>query len=279
MADVLFGKTEVDAVSMELVLGAMVQEQLIQQAVLLPTVSMYPAPFGVDKLKIPKAGGFTVGDKAENTPADAQTITYSTDDLLLDKHKVIQVLVEKYAMIQSEVAMLSDIASRAGKAMALQLDTDIIVGLVATSAAAPDHRIAFAGASIAQTDILEARRLLKVQNVNVQECYLGINPTEEKAILAIADFVRADAYGSAAGLQSGVLGSLYGTKVIVHNSFTAGNAVMWHPSHVGVGIQEQMSYDTMKDLANLATRHSWDMIYGVKTLDSGKRGVLLGSAT
>ena len=41
MPDILFGKTEVDAVSMELVLGAMVQEQLIQQAVLLPTVNNY----------------------------------------------------------------------------------------------------------------------------------------------------------------------------------------------------------------------------------------------
>jgi hypothetical protein len=167
MPDVIFGKTEVDAVSTELVLGAMVQEQLIQEAVLLPTVNSYPAPLGSDKVKIPKAGGFTVNDKAENTAADSQTLTYSTDDLALDKHKVIQVLVEKFAMTQSEVSMLSDIASRAGKAMALQLDTDIITGLVATSASAPDHRVAFAGANIAQVDIIGARKLLKIQNVNV----------------------------------------------------------------------------------------------------------------
>lgn len=279
MADVILGKTEVDAVSMELVLGAMVQEQLIQQAVLLPTVNNYPAPAGVDKLKIPNAGGFTVGNKSENTAVDAQTITYSTDDLALDKHKVIQVLVEKYALLQSSVAIYSDIAARAGKAMALQVDTDIIAALVATSASAPDHRIAFAGANIAQTDILEAKRLLTVQNVMTRECYLGINPAEEKQMLLLSDFVRADAYGNPQGLQAGVLGSIYGFKVIVHNGFTAGNAVVWHPSHVGVGIQEMVSYDTDKDLPNLAERLSWDMIYGVKTLDSGKRGVLLGSAS
>lgn len=279
MADVIFGKTEVDAVSSELVLGAMVQEQLIQQAMLLPTVNNYPAPAGADKLKIPKAGGFTVGDKSENTAVDAQTITYSTDDLLLDKHKVIQVLVEKFALIQSEVAVYSDIAARAGKAMALQIDTDIIAALVATSASAPDHRIAFAGSNIAQTDILEAKRLLTVQNVPVRECYLGINPAEEKQMLLLADFVRADAYGNPQGLQAGVLGQIYGFKVMVHNGFTAGNAVVWHPSHVAVGIQEMISYDTDKDLPNLAQRLSWDMIYGVKTLDSGKRGVLLGSAS
>lgn len=211
MADALLGKTEVDAVSQELVLGAMVQQQLIQQAMLLPTVNNYTAPLGVDKLKIPRAGGFTVGDKSENTAVDAQVITYATDDLNLDKHKVIQVLVEKFAVKQSSVAVLSDIAARAGRAMALQLDTDIIAALVATSSAAPDHRIAFAGASIAQVDILEAIRLLKVQNIPaINECYLGINPTEEKAMLQIADFVRADGYGNAQGLQLGVLGSIYG---------------------------------------------------------------------
>lgn len=279
MADVIFGKTEVDAVSMELILGQMVQQQLIQSAVLLPTVSQYPAPNGVDTVKIPRAGNFTVGDKSENTSVDAQTITYATDDLLLNKHKVIQVLLEKFAVTQSQVNAFLDIASRAGKSMALQLDTDIIAGLVATSASAPDHRIAYAGSTIAQVDILEAKRLLKVQNIESQECFLGISPTEEKAMLSITDFVRAQDYGNANGLQQGVLGSIYGFKVIVHNGFADAATVAWHPSHVGVGLQEQLQYDSMKDLANLAVRHSWDMIYGVKTLDSGKRGVLLGSAS
>lgn len=279
MADALLGKTEVDAVSQELILGAMVQQQLLQEAMLLPTVTVYSAPNGVDKLKIPRAGNFTVNDKSENTAVDAQILTYATDDLALDKHKVIQVLVEKMALKQSAVSIYSDIASRAGKGLALQLDTDIIAALVATSASAPDHRIAFAGASIAGVDILEAIRLLKVQNVMTKECYLGINPTEEKAMLQISDFVRADGYGNGSAIQNGVLGSIYGLKVLVHNGFTAGNAVAWHPSHVGVGIQAQVEFDQDKDLGNLSTRLSWDTIYGTKTLDSGKRGVLLGSAS
>lgn len=279
MADALMGKTEVDAVSQELILGAMVQSYLIQEAVLLPTVNNYVAPMGVDKLKIPRAGGFTVNDKAENTAVDAQILTYATDDLNLDKHKVIQVLAEKFALKQSQVNVLTDVAMRAGKGLALQLDTDIITALVATSAAGPDHRIAFAGAAIAQIDILEAKRLLKVQNVEARECFLGINPTEEKAMLQIADFVRADAYGSAQGLQAGILGQIYGMKVIVHNGFTAGNAVAWHPSHVACAIQQSVEFAQESALSNLATRLSFDTIYGVKVLDGGKRGVLLGSAT
>jgi len=282
MADVIFGKTEVDGVSQELILGAMVQEQLIQMAKLLPTVNNYSAPAGVDLLKIPKAGGFSVSDKSENTAVDAQTITYSTDDLALSKHKVIQVLLEKFAVKQSMVNALVDIAARAGKALALQLDTDIIAGLVATSTSAPDHRIVYAiagGATIGQVDILEAKNLLTVQNVNTAECYLGISPKQEKAMLSIADFVRADGYGSAQGLQAGLLGQIYGFKVIVHNGFDDLKSIVWHPSHVAAAIQENVSFESQNDLANLATRYSWDMIYGVKTLDAGKRGVLLGSSS
>jgi hypothetical protein len=279
MPDVILGKTEVDAVSQELILGAMVQQFLIQEAILLPTVNNYTAPMGVDKLKIPRAGGFTVNDKAENTAVDAQSITYATDDLDLDKHKVVQILVEKFAMKQSQVALLSDIAARAGKGLALQLDNDIITALVLTSASAPDHRIAFAGSNIAQVDVLEAKRLLKVQNVEANQCYLGINPTEEKSMLQIADFVRSDAYGSAQGLQAGVLGSIYGFKVLVHNGFTAGRAVAWHPTHVACAIQQSVEFDSDKQLEHLATRLSFDTIYGVKVLDGGKRGVLLGSAS
>lgn len=279
MADVLFGKTEVDAVSLEMILGNMVQEQLIQKAMLLPTVANYVAPMGVDMLKIPKAGGFTVADKVENTSVDSQTITYSTDDLLLNKHKVIQVLVEKFGANQSQVNVLADIAARAGKALALQLDTDIITALEAVSTAAPDHKVAYVGASIAQADILAGIQALKEQYVDTSACYLGISPGSEKALLSIGDFVAADKYGSAnVGLQSGVLGTIYGLKVITHTGFATAKSLIWHPDHVAVAIQESVSFDSEKDLANLATRYSWDMIYGVKTLAGGVKGYLMGTA-
>lgn len=280
MADVLQGKTEIDAVSMELVLGQMVQEQLIQKAMLLPTVKQYSAPMGVDKLKIPNAGSLTVSAKAENTAVDAQSLTYSTDDLSLDKHKVIQVLIEKFARTQSQVEMYSDIAARAGKALALQLDTDIITALEAVSTSAPDNAIAFAsGSALTQQDFLNARKLLVDQHIDPKEVYVGISSANEKAVLGISDFVRADAYGNAAGLQMGVIGKIYGMSVLVHTGFADAKSIFWHPSHVAVAIQEQISFDMDKDLANLAERLSWDMIYGVKTLDSGKRGVLVGTAS
>ena len=280
MSDVLFGKTEVDAVSAEIVLGNAVQQYLIQEAKLLPTVSDYSAfaAPGMDKLKIPTATGFTVDDKSENTAVSAQTITYSTDDLALDKHKVIQVLAEQYASLQSGVNVVQDIALRAGKALALQLDVDIIAALIATSASNPDHRVAYAaGSALTEADITNARLLLNNQYVPLEDRYLLIPTADEKAALAIANFIQQDRYAGNMAIMNGEIGMAYGFKVIVHASVTY--PVAYHKSHVGVAVQQGLRYQTQPDLANLATRHSFDQVYGVKTLDSGKRGVKIGSAS
>lgn len=278
MADVLLGKTEVDAVSAELI-ADLTQSFLIQEAKLLPSVLDYSALAGpgMDKIKIPKAGGFTVNDKTENTAVESQAITWSTDDLALDKHKVIQVLVEKYAQLQGGGRVVADIAERAGKALALQIDTDIIAALVATSASSPDHRIALAGASFAEADILEARKLLNDQNVPLADRFLVIPTAYEKAALGLANLIQQDRYSGNMAIMTGEIGMAYGFRILVHTGATY--AVAYHKSHVAVAIQQGLTYDFDKDLPNLATRHSFDQIYGVKVLDSGKRGVLIGSAS
>lgn len=283
MSDALMGKTEVDAVSAELI-SSIVQDYLHQEAKLLATVldfSSLAGP-GMDKIKIPKMGGFTVGDKAENTAVDAQTLTYTTDDMDLNKHKVIQWVLEKIAGLQATPSVLQDMAMRAAFDIARQLDKDIITALKLTSASAPDHRIAYtgsSGAAIAKADILSARTLLNKQFVPMSDRYLAIAPDTEATILGIDDFIHADKYGTADSLKSGELGRIYGFTVIMHGDVAALESVAYHKSHVAVAIQQGLVYDTQKDLANLGNRHSFDQIYGVKTLDSGKRGVLIGTAS
>jgi len=277
MADM--GKTEV-AATIEERISMEIQKQLIEGSKLVPTVQNFSslATPGVDTIKVPRAGDFTVDDKVENTAVTAQVLTYATDDMLLDKYKVIQVLLEDDAALEARPDVVADILGRMGRGIALQVDTDIVAALEATSAAAPDHRIAYVGASIAQADILAARELLHIQNVPFNECYLGVDPTQEAALLAIADFVRADTYGSAAGLQNGELGRLYGCTVIMSNEFDALKSMIWHPTHVGFAMHAMAKFETERELDKLATRYSVAQKYGTLTMDSGKRAVLLGTA-
>lgn len=280
MADAQIGKTEVDAASAELVSG-ITQDFLIQESKLVglvTDVSAYSVP-GADAIKFPKLGGFTVGDKTENTAVDAQLVTYAVDTLNLDKHKVIQVLVEKKAQIQGPQQMLADLAERAGKGMALQVDTDLIVALEAASSASPDHRLAYVGSAIDKVDILAARTLLNKQNVPMTDRYLGISPDSEAALLGLSDFIHAEKYGTADSLKSGELGRIYGFTVIMHTGFGTAKTIAWHKSAVAFGLQAGVDFQSESALAHLGTRYSFDQMYGVATMDGGKRQVLIGTAT
>lgn len=274
------GLTEVSATS-QAVVAAIVQQTLKQEAKLLPLISDF-SPYavkGASSVKAPRRNTFAAADKTENSALTAQELTFAVDEISLNKHKAIYAKLERIAELQATPNVEAEIIMEMAKELALQVDKDIKVELELASAAAPDHRIAFAGASIAQTDLLEARRLLNVQNVPVMDRFLGIHPTEEKAILSISDFVRADAYGSAGGLVNGEIGRLYGMTVVMSNVFDEGNSVVWHRSAVGYAQQLAPEYDTDKDLSKTAKEYLLAMIYGVKVLDSGKRQVLLGSAT
>jgi N4-gp56 family major capsid protein len=282
MADVLTGDTATDAMKQTIVAN-LVQRELIASAVLAPTimdVSQFASANGIDEIEFPKLGSFTVTKKTSGTPVDAAALTYGTDKLLLDEHAVVQWLIEKKASKQSAIALELENLQRAARAHAKQIDVDIHAELIAgVSTSAPDHVIAFAGASIDKTDVLEAMRLLDVQEVPADQRYLAVNPTEHKALLLISDFIDASKYGSAQPIQNGEIGMIYGMKVLKTTVVTAGRPIVYHKEAAVIGFQMMPQFDQDKDLANLGTRYSLDQLYGIKTMQSGKLVVRLGSAT
>lgn len=274
------GLTEVSATSMDVV-ASIVQETLKQESKLLATISDFSAfaVKGAQSVKVPRRNTFTAADKAENTALSAQELTFAVDTISLAKHKAIYAALEKMAEVQASPNVEAEIIMEMAKELALQVDKDIYTQLLLASASSPDHRIAFAGASLAATDLLEARRLLNVQNVPMDGRMLAVAPDEEKALLAIDNFIRADAYGNAGGLINGEIGKLYGMTVVMSNVVTAGLPIVFHKSAVGFAQQMQPEYQTNFDLKNTAKEYLLQHIYGVAVLDSGKRQVKLGSAT
>lgn len=277
MADM--GLTEVSAAVAKQV-STFVQAELKQKSVLIPLVQNFTAAPGIDTIKIPKAGGFTAEDKAENTALTAQVITFSTDDLALDKHKAVLVRLEEIAQIQATPDVVGAILSRMSSELAYKIDVAIAAQLELTSASSPDHRLAYADAtSLKKADLLAARALLHAQNVPFNECYIGVSPASEVSLLAIADFVSVDQYGSNAPVVMGELGRLFGARVVMSNVFATAKTVIWHPTHCAFAMQQALNFKTQDDLENIAKMYLASQIYGTKVLDSGKRAVLLGSAT
>jgi len=279
------GVTEVDATRQALV-AALVQETLKTKSILLPTVTDYSrfAVPGAKSVAIPRRDQFAAADKAENTDLLLQEITFVSEIITLDKHKAIYCELERIAAIQANVDVRGEIIEEMALELALQIDKDLIVELKDISSAAPDHWLdyAAAGGPIAQADILEARRLLSVQKVPMNDRYLVISPTQEKAMLLISDFVRADQYGSSEGLRNGELGRIYGFTVLVHTELDAVDSLIYHKSHVGFAMQAGAEFETDKNLKAVADQFLLHQIYGCETLDvtatGGRRGVYFDGA-
>jgi len=279
MADALIGVTETSASALANI-SSLAQSFLIQNSILLPTVTNYSslAVPGASSIKLPRSGGFTVGTKAENSPIDAQIITYQSDSITFT-HRTVQFLIEKLAQKQSVVDVVSDAVMKATKALALDVDAQIIAQLELASSSAPDHQIVFADTVndvVAKGDVLAARKLLVSQNVNPRECYLAYGAEKEAELLALADFVQAERYGSNMPIMAGEIGMIYGMKVLIHTSITD-YMLAWHPSAVGYAFSQNIELDFDKDLANIGNRYSLDYIFGAKVLDAGKRCVKVDS--
>lgn len=279
MADVITGKTEVDSTIEERV-SRQVQEVLVAEAVIPGTILDFPAENGIDKIKIPKFGQFTVDTKVENTAVDAQDNAFSTDDLDLDQHKVIQMLIEDIANVQSKVEITSRYINQAGRDMAEDMDQDLIDTLEAgVSAAAPDHSIAYDNATdLQKVDVLEAKRLLTVQKVPQGDRFMLIGPGSEKSLLNISEFVRVDESGDNSALRNGQIGRLFGFTVMLSPLAEDLKTLCYHRTTMAMARQISPMTERDRDVPNLADRWSISHLYGRKVLDSGKRVVLLGTA-
>jgi len=220
MADSLSGLTEVSA-TVEEIVSTQIQEVLTSSMVVPPTIMDFSAQVGpgMDTLKIPRFSNFTVDTKSENTAVDAQVNAFSTDDLPLDKHQVVQFLLEDIASLQAKVAVAQAYINQIGRDLAAKMDSDIITAMLASpSAAAPDHLVQFDNNptdTLSKADFLEARRLLSDANNRQDDRVCLISPTSESEVLAISEFVRVDESGSSGSLRNGQIGKLFGFDVLV----------------------------------------------------------------
>lgn len=274
------GVTEVAAVQQALI-ASIVQDTLKQNSVLLGTVTDYSAfaEAGNKSVAIPRRTQFAAADKAENTDLTAQEMTFATDTIALDKHKAIYAILERIAGVQAKPNVKAEIVKEMALELALQIDKDIYTQLKLASASAPDHRVAFAGATLAKADIVNARKLLNMQNVPMANRYLAVNPLHESELLLIDDFVSVEKYGSTGPVQLGELGRLFGFTVLMSNVVGDLNVVAYHKSACAFAQQVAPEFETDKNLAKVADEFLMHVLYGAKVLDSGKRQVLVGTAT
>jgi hypothetical protein len=213
---------------------------------------------------------------AEDQKADADSITVTQQNLVINKRVFKDFILSNKSIIQSLPAMdkLKDLAIYAINKKIQKT----IIATVVPNAAAPDHSIAFdAGTTLALADLLEAKELLDDQDVPMMDRHLVLGSEQLNDIFNITGFTSSDFLISGAPLQTGELPpSLLG--FMPHFTTEVGDVVyLFHSSFMTMAPQQGMNvkeYDLGVE-GKRALRVNLDTLYGLKQLD-GLRVVTIG---
>lgn len=269
----------------DVVILSIVQEQLLSRAVVRPTVMDMSAQAvkGVKEIEIPRfSTGFGAPDAQPAdgvTPVAFKTLDLSTDQLPLNQWKNLPYRIPDRISMQNRVALEAEMAASAGQEMAIDLDQYVIAQLRA-GAASTILLDGTAGpgtaAAITLPGINEARAILKKANVTDLDggMVLLVSVEQEKHMLNIENFIKADQYGAREALLNGEIGRVYGMRVVVSNLLADGEAYAYHRSCCAFAAQKDVSFERQRsDVTLQAWEYSFSVGYGATILDGGKRVV------
>lgn len=293
MADTIINSANSTAATEREIILSIVQDELLDAAMLRPTVREFPANKGDKSVEIPKFSASFDGPAAINTDGattqDFQDIAFSTDVITLTEHVALPYRITDRASLQSAVSVEAEAAKSAGQQMGIYMDDQIIARLQEASAAGPDHQIGLDGRAgqseagdnkITLEGITTARKKLNEQNLQRDEKWLVISTCQEKELLDLDNFRNADSYGAREALLNGEIGKVYGFRVMVHNRLADYESFAYTRDAVGIAVQREVELETDRaDVRLAATDYAFRMLMGSVVLDGGKKVVwMLGAA-
>lgn len=270
------------ATEMELI-TQIVQAELLENTVVMGTVTDYSGLVqpGIKSLEIPRFEADTTtgsgrfgGPSAQNVDGETavafKSASLVTDTIALDKWVNLPYRIPDRVAAQSRVPLEAELARKAGKEMAIYVDQQLIAELNTLTQVrnyATDDVMALA-------DIVAARTTLDRQNVPQSDRYLLISPERHADMLNIANFIKANEYGSREALLKGEIGEVYGFRVLISNLLTANQAFAYHKECVAMAMQQQVDFESQRADVNIrATDYSYAAGWGAQLMYDGRKGV------
>jgi hypothetical protein len=177
-----------------------------------------------------------------------------------DQRAYVSWIIDSVDEYQANVDLQTAYVKRAGTAHARNVD-DLILTTLDT----------FSGyqqaAGIDKTKILNARKWLLKNQAMLADLTLVVTPDDEALLLDIAEFVRADAYGSS-NIPSGVIGKIYGVNVKVHTKAGLAKSFMYSKEGIAIGFQKAPAYgeQAKNEYGVGAVLAAVDQLFGIKAL-------------
>lgn len=230
-----------------------------------------------DTIHVPNLSNLSANDKSASTQVTLQSPTETEVQILINKHKETSFLVEDLTKVQSQYDLMSEYTTKAGYAIAKQVDTDLLgeyTNLTTTD-------VGTYGIDITDAVLLQALETLDLNNVPFEDRYLVVYPTQKTKLLSIDKFVKADFMGEyqkptmvRKGPNSRFLwGDIYGVPVyyttqVVQTAGTPTQAhnILFHKEAFALAMQQAPRTQSAYIIEYLGTLVVVDTIYGLKTI-------------
>lgn len=263
------GNTELTAVK-EAAIAALVQKELISAAVLgsnVYDVSGFCRP-GAVSISFPKAGSFTVEDRASAAQATMQSLTFAKDTLTLGFMATVGWTIDPQDLLETPVDVRAEYAKRAARAHGVYVDQKLILELEAAGVATTT------AGNISDAIILEMRAALIQRKANARNLRLAISPAQEAILFGINKFTLAQDYGRAV-IPEGILSQVYGIPVLVTPELGTQQYFMYDVEGICLGFQRgpQMDSRPAPEYGAGAVLEVMDQKFGVKALEIAQQGV------
>jgi len=251
-----------------------------------------------DTIHIPKPTRGSANAKAEGTAVTIQNSSNTLVDVLINKHYEYSTLIEDIVEVQALSSLRRFHTEDAGYALAKQVDDDLFAlgksfgdgngASWATSATfyndASTGTTAYAADTVAAADVFtdaffrDMIQKMDDADVPMDNRFLVIPPALRNAILGIDRYVSSD-FVSGKGVNSGLIGNLYGVDIYVSSNVpiieaaadnAAGGdvrgAILGHKDTMVLAEQKGVRTQTQYKQEFLGNLFTADRLYGVKTV-------------
>lgn len=269
----LTGDTELTKTKNDLIVE-LVQRELISQAVLAPTimdVSRF-AKKGAQSIAFPKAGSFTVENRASGVQATKRVLTFDNDKLSLNFRATVSWLIDTMDEVESIVDVEGEYAIRAARAHAVYVENAIITEMTSAGYAS-----GAAAGDISDAAILSMRKTLLNHKANRNGLRLAISADQEAVMLGIEKFVSAFQYGKS-NIPDGAIGQVYGVPVFISTEIGATHFFMYDAEAMAIGFQRGPALDERKapEYGAGSMLKTLDQKFGVKALETAQQSMSAG---
>ena len=272
------GNTELQATKQE-VIAEIAQRVLIDQSKWLGTVRDVSnrAVKGANSVSFPKySAQFTVENRASAAEGTDQDVGFDKDTMLFDQRAHIQWVIDPDDLIESTLDVVRENITHATLSHARQFDVNMngvaeAAGITTTTAG-----------DISQDVVLEMQQILHQNKAQLENMYMQVSPKQYANLLKIDPFTRVDARGASdRALASGVLGDIYGVKIVMNTTLAPDQYFMYDMMGLAAGFQRQPQFDEQKEVTfgAGAMRQVLTQKYGLKAMQTEVPGGFLADGT